>query len=1206
MKGFNRMADVNLTLGIDANPGVRQLQNFRKSFSDVVKELQQPAVRIGAFSQLQSELETTEKSVGQAKTRMRDMQQELVRLDSANAQTAASFSKLGGAVRLMESNGRRLDQLQFGQRAAGAARDRVRELGDELARATDPSKQLQEQYRQAVEEYQRLQRTVSREQVKLSGVSVNPAELAAAKTQLAQLSGEMQRGQTASRALQTNYRQVGQELGGLEKTAAGQRAEMGRLGTQLRAAGVDTRNLSGEQARLRQQMGQQLPQLALQGGVANAREALGVRPFADINAEVTKLQRNYALLRASGQASGAELAQAYGRLVEKTRELEQETNGWRDSLGKVKNELLAGAAAFGGIALVGQRSFGQYAAYEQQIAGIAAITDLAGERLKSMSGDVRSLSLDMGKPAAESAAALRDLLGSGVDTEHAMSALAVSTKAAVAGMSDTKTAASVGLSIINAYGEGVDQLGGRYDQLFLAIQDGVVEFDELAAGLGQVLPSAAAAGVSFSEVGAAIARMTVQGIKAPIAMTSLRSAINQLAAPAPEAAKRMEELGIRWNGLAGTLQQIAQKRLGFEAMREIIPDTEGRTAILALTNQIDAFVDQVERMDEAGGATERAYNIMKDTPQAQIERFQAALNDLQLTFGQAVASGLPLVNLLTDLLNAFNSLPEGMRTAIVAVIAFGVAGKALTVVLGAIRGPFSLFLAHLTATPAAAGAAGLSLQGLAGKAQELGGVLGKIKLGSALRLGGYGIIAGQLYELYGLYQQMRDLEKEQQNYKESLQQTLIHLEPYRNELILTESEVAALSETERKSYLERLRGAEDYYMKMVQIVSRQDAEKNGGSTGPVSAEALAVARQAGEYRRARQDIEQELATREASEQSHQQRLARIKEVELAAIKTQLTAQLDAYEAANRRLEKTRKDREQILKRYASLVASFKTAPPETENFGDVLTAKSSARSALQRGDTATALRESERAASILEKLRDAGENTYGFEGIAKELQQIADAASQINVDSAQASFDAEKQKAEQLLQYADALKRISVGYQSDTESEQQTRERLVALAQEWAKYMQIPVTLIPTDSSNSGVADKLLTDGGGAPPPQFATGGILRGPGTGTSDSILARLSNGEGILTAKAVRHYGPSAVHALNALRLPKFAEGGVAMLGSLPSVLPIGGDSGSSPGGSPALAPINLYVGGQKYSLLTDESTARQIHRESLKSGHRRERG
>lgn len=58
--------------------------------------------------------------------------------------------------------------------------------------------------------------------------------------------------------------------------------------------------------------------------------------------------------------------------------------------------------------------------------------------------------------------------------------------------------------------------------------------------------------------------------------------------------------------------------------------------------------------------------------------------------------------------------------------------------------------------------------------------------------------------------------------------------------------------------------------------------------------------------------------------------------------------------------------------------------------------------------------------------------------------------------------------------------------------------------------------------------------------PGYAKGTILRGPGSGTSDSILARVSNGEAITRARAVRHYGPRMMEDINNLRYPKFAQG------------------------------------------------------------------
>jgi hypothetical protein len=58
--------------------------------------------------------------------------------------------------------------------------------------------------------------------------------------------------------------------------------------------------------------------------------------------------------------------------------------------------------------------------------------------------------------------------------------------------------------------------------------------------------------------------------------------------------------------------------------------------------------------------------------------------------------------------------------------------------------------------------------------------------------------------------------------------------------------------------------------------------------------------------------------------------------------------------------------------------------------------------------------------------------------------------------------------------------------------------------------------------------------------PAFARGTILRGPGTGTSDSILARVSNGEAITRAAAVRHYGTQMMEDINTMRFPRYAGG------------------------------------------------------------------
>lgn len=56
-----------------------------------------------------------------------------------------------------------------------------------------------------------------------------------------------------------------------------------------------------------------------------------------------------------------------------------------------------------------------------------------------------------------------------------------------------------------------------------------------------------------------------------------------------------------------------------------------------------------------------------------------------------------------------------------------------------------------------------------------------------------------------------------------------------------------------------------------------------------------------------------------------------------------------------------------------------------------------------------------------------------------------------------------------------------------------------------------------------------------------ATGGYISGPGTGTSDSIPAMLSNGEYVIRSAAVNMIGRPALDALNAGRVPEFSGGG-----------------------------------------------------------------
>jgi len=101
-----------------------------------------------------------------------------------------------------------------------------------------------------------------------------------------------------------------------------------------------------------------------------------------------------------------------------------------------------------------------------------------------------------------------------------------------------------------------------------------------------------------------------------------------------------------------------------------------------------------------------------------------------------------------------------------------------------------------------------------------------------------------------------------------------------------------------------------------------------------------------------------------------------------------------------------------------------------------------------------------------------------------------------------------------------------------------------------------------------------------AMPNGMAGGGLVSGPGTATSDSILARVSAGEYVMRARAVDHWGPRFMASLNALRSPfGFAGGGLVMP---QRSLPRFADGGLVAAGGGTGRAVHLHLGGSEFAL------------------------
>lgn len=290
--------------------------------------------------------------------------------------------------------------------------------------------------------------------------------------------------------------------------------------------------------------------------------------------------------------------------------------------------------------------------------------------------------------------------------------------------------------------------------------------------------------------------------------------------------------------------------------------------------------------------------------------------------------------------------------------------------------------------------------------------------------------------------------------------------------------------------------------------------------------------------------------------------------------------LSEQKKAQGELKKLRDEKVAIGAKYdASKAGAGGAVDPTYANANQL---KINARNALQGGDVAGAKSAADQALKVIEALEAAGGNTYGLRGFKDELQGIEQAAADIEINQKAAEVTA---LAYQLADLEAKVKAVNDALQLkpilDPAAAAEVQSAVQALATALGQTLTIPVRVVPVypegvTPATSGRDPDVPPAGG------FAAGGHIRGPGTGTSDSIMARLSNGEFVMRAAAVRAYGPALMEKMNGLRLPKFADGG--LIGAAMSA-PVG-QAGRD------LGRVSLNIGGETHSLLADKGSFSKI--------------
>lgn len=299
-----------------------------------------------------------------------------------------------------------------------------------------------------------------------------------------------------------------------------------------------------------------------------------------------------------------------------------------------------------------------------------------------------------------------------------------------------------------------------------------------------------------------------------------------------------------------------------------------------------------------------------------------------------------------------------------------------------------------------------------------------------------------------------------------------------------------------------------------------------------------------------------------------------------AIKDRGKEMAKAEKEAAKEVEKAKSEVAAVEKTFDDIRKDMATGGDKEPSFADYQSLAASANRAMTAGNTAKAKEDAIAAATVLKELQAAGENSYGFDGMVNSMSALARSAAEIDQANAEAKLLTIQQEMKALALQAKELESMPINFELDSESLENTKAQISAALEAMKIEAVIPVRVAMTG-----------TEGG--EPQGFATGGHIRGAGTGTSDSILARLSNGEYVIKAAAVKKYGLQTLHAMNNMNMPKFAGGG--LVGTVANISPQ----------AKSIGTLNFNLpGGDNFSVdVAGTSSLDDLHRAALKFGRTR---
>lgn len=331
----------------------------------------------------------------------------------------------------------------------------------------------------------------------------------------------------------------------------------------------------------------------------------------------------------------------------------------------------------------------------------------AGATLEDLKDIGRRVAMTIPAPFEQMDEALYDIFSSvDVNVQQAEGLLAEFSRAAVAGQVDIQEAARGTMAVMNAWQIPAEEVGDILDTQFRMVEKGIGTYSEFAGSLGRAIPAAVRAGQSFETLGGMMVFLTRNGLSTEMAATSAARGLEAMAHP--KVVSRLEDMGITVKDAAGNYQSLESIVGQLSGKLKGLPGPE-RVAVLQelfkgaggtiqarrfwdmAINNTQAFGRALDWVADRKDSMARAYDIMFEQPQTQIQMFKNAWETLKTTIGDSL---LPIIGTIAGagyiLIEWFLGLDKTVRDRIVTIAAFittvSLISGAIMIIIGTIAG----------------------------------------------------------------------------------------------------------------------------------------------------------------------------------------------------------------------------------------------------------------------------------------------------------------------------------------------------------------------------------------------------------------------------------------------------------------------------------------------------------------------------------------